>query len=230
MGLYTSRTWQAIHPADRAEIIPVIEGVRPGATTRVPWSSLDAVLRYTGLTVQYSKLRRFAPTVSIMTPEALLRYREQEEHAQSKPDEWRAEGQLYGYPECCIEQYCVPSTETERNAPHALTYQFGREMTRSIAETGSYPAVFDHLPIPFTPCSIRCTPAQDFASAIASTVAQHDPEAFEALRYQNRKDHARLYDPSGKLHREYLRVGARREIMHGLLRPKQWPLFNKEME
>jgi hypothetical protein len=84
--LYTSRFWRAVHPVDRAQLLLVCEGVKPG--TVVYWhTNIPGICKRTGLRyVRHGKGVTIGRTIPQITSD-------------------RSNGRFLGYPSCCIDTY-----------------------------------------------------------------------------------------------------------------------------
>jgi len=201
--LYASEDWRSIDPFLRAELLLVIEDVKPGAFIAGDWGPFQRIIRESDLEcTSRSSQYDIHLHACVAAPERLREFfRDKLQPLTNKTvaDIHRIDGKFLGYPQCCVKEYSHQSMIRPFGAKKSDTkHPFRRELGAMIAEHGSYPAVFDYRPPAFTPCSAHCDDAIATLNTWKDALERNDPDAARALVEFNWEG-----EPEREAHKEY---------------------------
>lgn len=192
--VYKSPEWQALPSIDRAQLLLVAEGLKPGTIIGGNFTSFQKVIERLGLATHLnSKPNELDPVYEVATPEAMdIYYHQLVNLPQKAPegDHHRITGRFLGYPACCTEEYIKP--QKNREAIKQAYPNTHEEMpnvefeARQLVEQGKpYPELLDYAPPTFTPCSATCNHALARLSKWRGALQAGDPAAARDLQLFN---------------------------------------------
>lgn len=194
--IYQSPEWRELPKLDRAQLVLVAEGVKPGTIISGNVTSFQKIVEQMGLaTRRNTESWDLDPVYEVASPEVLSeRYRELVAlPEEASPDALhQLNGKFLGYPECCTEEYVNPSGQREVS-------KFEYEATQLIAEDKMYPEELDYRPPAYTPCSATCSHALAALKTWKQLLEQADPEAAQRLQRFNWQS-----EPFRSVHREMI--------------------------
>ena len=179
--MYDSKQWKSLPLISRADLIPVIEKVRPGGqidltTLKMKKGLLDSrrknleyCLNETGLLHKEYNLDYFVTYDPLLLNELFSRKLKI--------------GKFLGYPECCIkhhEKSCQEYLEHKKTPPAIAYWQ---KAGKALQEE-TYNEVLDY--ILHIPCSISCEETIDMAYHVKRVLESNDTEVSNYLRNRNR--------------------------------------------
>lgn len=213
--LYKSPEWQNLDEIDRAQLLLVAEGVKPGTIIGGNAVNFLKVLDKLGLVSKLNtKPLHFARVYMVSSAEKLSEYFEQiflaPENINSDFFHY-ANGEFLGYPKCCTQEYCNPQKnlgERKNISPHEFISNVDYEIGLSIDRAGTYPAELDYCPPSFTPCSASCEDATQLLKKWMSVLKSGDPKAARELQIFNWDD-----SPTMRIHqKEYDEIESERNL------------------
>jgi len=162
-NIYTSPEWQDLDPINRAQLIMVAEGVKPGTIIGGNLSSFLKIIEKMGLEASLNTHRfQMAAVYDVATPEVMNKYRLRlltADISATKAECHRINGEFLGYPACCTEEYNNPQKNLKARiakSPNKFISNVDFELQGMIETTGHYPDELDFCPPSFTPCSANC--------------------------------------------------------------------------
>jgi len=185
--VYRSDEWNRIDPLERADILLVSEGVKPGATFGVKYrTNTEKVLeklKLPYLPPRWHKSRySYHIAMSDKTLESYLGKLMDKNLTLQQAH--RAHGQFYGYPDCCIDAYVTPQIITNRNYRPRKNVFFSHVLKEYEKTNGSYPEALDYRI--GVPCSVECPEALKQSECYRDVLLEHDKEAAEELKLFNK--------------------------------------------
>lgn len=189
--IYKSDEWKKFPPIRRAQLLLVAEGVKSGAIIGGDFSGFKDIVEKMGLEARLTTHPLWLdPVYRVSTPDVMARFFRNTvtpELELQKGDYWRIEGELLGYPECCIEEYSNPQKNIEarrKSAPNknSIPSNLDFEMEQLFKEGKPYPEELDFRPPTFTPCSVHCEKALKMLRKYKEVLESADPEAAKALK------------------------------------------------
>ncbi len=193
--VYKSPEWKSLDPIDRAQLLLVTEGARPGAIIGGDFTSFQKIVEKMDLATHLnSEDWELGPVYEVARPEILSqRYRELVSLSEKTPAEefHRFNGRFLGYPSCCTEEYINPTknrgkiikqygAKGQEKIPN-VTY----EVSQLIEQGQQYPKELDYCPPTYTPCSATCPNALATLRKWKQLLEYADPEAAEQLKQFN---------------------------------------------
>lgn len=206
--IYKSPEWKKLSPLVRAELVLVIERVKPGAIISFispEVTNFPKIIEKTGLEARpRTHPSLLEPTYTVSTPENISTFFQKlilaEGTTKGTPAETihRIYGEFLGYPSCCIDEYAKPSKNLEERKKYPPDISnFGYEMIEMREKGEKYPEELDYCPPTFTPCSVHCEKASERLKEWKEVMQKADPEAADAL-----KSHNWNFEPYRKFHEE----------------------------
>ncbi len=204
--IYQSQDWKSLGHLTRAQLVPVIEGLKP--TTIVPgnWTTFPRVIEESGL--DYEPMN---DETQIHNPGFVVGKTEALEKPYGKTltlpasatfaDNDRITGEMLGYPKCCIDEFIQKTAPPYIQVPQLQEDVLTREeFTKNWQEVRrTFPEVFDYLPPGYTPCSADCEETRELASSWQKAIMENDPEAGNVLARYNRIGTTAPMDLSARL-------------------------------
>lgn len=191
-SVYKSPEWQQLNEIDRAQLMLVAEGVKPGTTIGGDFTNFPKILDQLGLTSTLdTNPLLLEPGYTVAKPEVLSQYLREILSAPENADYTifhKIVGKFLGYPECCTEEYCNPQRnlqERGKKSPSKFLSNVDYEQTLEIDNTGTYPQELDYLPPSFTPCSAHCEAALKQLNQWMRVIKTGDPKAARELQLYN---------------------------------------------
>ena len=189
--VYRSAEWQALPSLDRAQLLLVAEGLKPGAIIGGNFTGFQKIVGRLGLVTHLnSRPGELNPVYEVATQKAMDAYYNElvnmpEEAPQSNIH--LINGRFLGYPACCTEEYIKPQKNRDaviREYPdtHEDIPNIEYEVRKIIQQGGSYPAELDAAPPTFTPCSVTCPHALARLKKWSVALLTADPEAARDLQ------------------------------------------------
>lgn len=192
--IYRSPEWKALPKLDRAQLLLVAEGVKPGAIIGGDFTNFQKIIEQIELDTHLNtEPLDLEPVYEVASPAVLAqRYHELVSLPEKTPDEeyHRINGRFLGYPACCTEEYITPTKNRE-----TIRKQYGkkhREMSNFDYEAGQliktgqpYPEELDYRPPTYTPCRATCPNALAKLKKWQLVLEQADPEAARWLQRFN---------------------------------------------
>jgi len=180
-SIYQSKQWKKLPFHSRADLIPVIEKVRPGGqiditTPKMIKGELDSrrknleyCLNETGLLYQECNVDYFVTYDPLLLDQLFSRKLKT--------------GEFLGYPECCIKHFEKSCQEylKYKKTPPAIDYW---QKAGKALQEGVYNKILDY--ILHIPCSINCKETINLASNIKVALEFNDIEVLNYLRKWNR--------------------------------------------
>lgn len=190
-SVYKSEEWKKMYPLDRSQILLVAEGLKPATTigdkTHTYYTMLHC-LKELGLThTEPSFTRKGNYTIDVYkegkTIEDLTR--KLLDPNLNFENLWRAYGEFYGYPDCCITRYsnAVLQRPDEKSIDYVV---FEKEKEDLKKEKEGYPDVLDYRAPSMTPCSVYCQNSLKLLSSWKEALEKYDQGAAEALKFFNK--------------------------------------------
>lgn len=200
-NVYQSEEWKELCPLTRADIILVAEGVKPATTTGDDIDTYFPMLKcLENLQLKYTELKfskKDEYVLTIYKDEKIIDNlnRKLLDPNLNIKQVWRANGEAYGYEDCCITRYS--NAEIQKPNEKSIDYVvFFKEMEDLKKENKNYPEALDYRIS--TPCSVNCEKTLKLLGTWKETLEKHDPEAAEALKSFN-KDGFCVIKPKGGL-------------------------------
>ncbi|MBI3334947.1 MAG: DUF483 domain-containing protein [Candidatus Portnoybacteria bacterium] len=184
--IYQSPEWKALTPLDRAQLILVAEGVKPGVFVGGDFTNFQKIVQKMGLEARLNTYPLLLnPVYTISTPEGLSEYYRETVSATGITAEnfYRINGKFLGYPSCCVEEYTNPQKNLEERKKYPPNISnFDYEMIQMREKGVEYPEELDYCPPTFTPCSAHCAKALGKLREWKGVMQEADPEAAYWLR------------------------------------------------
>lgn len=178
-SLYDIPEWKMLNPNMRADVIPVIENIRPGAKielwrlkTRDEQESFLNQKQYLENWLQSStlKYRDYQLKHYICKSESLL------------DKFWEGEikeGEFLGYPLCCVTAFEEGCQRFLKGLGKGPMLEFGESARKAIQE-GTYDSDLDY--VLHVPCNVNCAESIEMAGKIKEALILRDKDAAEYLR------------------------------------------------
>jgi hypothetical protein len=207
-GIYSTRDWTCEDPVDRAQLLLVMERVKPATTIsffNLPF--LESILEKSGLAKEseFSGIYTIAPSDRLndynekhaMNMQKYNTYLARHNLSEGMPcsrdiylelkrlvkeidqETYKINGRFYGYPECCIEAY----TPANNSNPliQSTNPRFRSRIRKSSHLGASKNPVLNFAPPSFTPCRNDCEHAIGLLTRYMDVLESLDPEAASAL-------------------------------------------------
>jgi len=204
--VYRSPEWKKLDEIDRAQLLLVLEGVKPGTVIDGDYTNFKKVIEQTGLaTHRNTDPYSLRPVYEVSTPKRLAEYYRDVVAAPTKlprGEFHRINGRFLGYPPCCTEEYIRPEKNLEarnRVSPSRFLSNVDYEAKQMIDRGEGYPAELDYCPPSFTPCSATCENAIPLLRQWKRVLEAADPEAARGMCLFNWSG-----EPYRSVHREEL--------------------------
>lgn len=187
--VYRSREWKALDPLDRACILLVAEGVKPGATFGSEHrGGVERVLEELRLPYLPPEWDRYDYTYTAARDDKtlsdylgkLLKINLNQRQAH------RAHGIFYGYPECCIDKYVSSFLEYGKGCQRKSNVPFNNLLKEYERLNGSYPEELDYRIPVMVPCKVDCGDALKVLRKYRDVLLEYDSEAAEELKLFNK--------------------------------------------
>lgn len=209
--VYKSKIWRFIPEIDRAHIILVAEHAKPGAICNKISSeeikdyisaNLNIRIIDSGKNIQFarsSKRMVWIPVnpVFICNSRKTLKQYIAMSSISNYVSSWEHQGKLFGYPNCCIREYCNPTFKEKYN-PLILkflgknTCTFEIEIIRGFLEGKDFSKDFLYLMPSQTPHSVNCRRTKALMRKWGRLLRKYDKEAAEMIEKFNLQDFARM--------------------------------------
>ena len=133
-SFYKEDGWNALDPVDRAQLLLVIEGAKPGTIIGANHTTFKEITKSAGLVYSFNtQPLLLGPVVEVARPEEMAKYQMGlmmlPERA-TEDDYHKAVGAFLGYPACCTEEYVRERTPEQRAAARRgarhMSYRFGQ--------------------------------------------------------------------------------------------------------
>lgn len=192
--VYQSPEWQALPSIDRAQLLLVAEGLKPGTIIGGNFTGFQKIIERLGLDTHLnSESNELNPVYEVATPEAMDTYYHQLVNLPEKAPEGehhRITGRFLGYPACCTEEYITPQKNREaitRAYPdtHEEIPNVEYEARQLVEQGKPYPEELDYAPPTFTPCSAACEHALARLTKWRGALQAGDPIAARDLQLFN---------------------------------------------
>jgi hypothetical protein len=215
--IYDSPEWKELGPIDRAQLMLVAEGVKPGTIIGGNLSTFQNIVQKMGLKTHLNtEPNELWPVYEVASP-AVMDERYHDLLAlpkESTSDDYhKINGKFLGYPVCCTEEYNNPQKNLAARmkfSPHKFISNVDFELTQMIEKGETYPEELDFCPPAFTPCSATCPEALRVLKQWKDIILLGDKDAAEELQMFNwrgspvEKIHAaKLDERSDKRYRQY---------------------------
>lgn len=192
--VYKSPEWKQLDSVDRAQLLLVAEGVKPGTIVGGDFTNFAKIIPQLGLETSLNTDPRWLrPVYMVARPEILTKYhRDVIATPETKRQEpWhRLNGKFLGYPECCTEEYIKPQKNiaARDQLPPKQREEWSNfvfEAEQMVKKGEPYPAELDFRPPSFTPCSVNCPEALPLLRKWQRVIETADPEAARDLQIFN---------------------------------------------
>ncbi len=186
---YMSDEWKVLDPLNRACILPVSEGVKPGTTFSSRYRvGVERVLEELGLPYQppYWATNGYSYTVAKddkTLSDYVSRFLKRDLTAKQAH---RANGVFYGIPECCID-YFAGGVLDDQEWLRKKNFSFEDSKTEYERLNGSYPEELDYGIPGVTPCKVDCGNALKAFGEYRDVLLEYDREAAEELKLFNQR-------------------------------------------
>lgn len=190
--LYKTENWKKLDPLDRAEILLVLEGLKPGIIfPEIIGGDVIALAQENNLRVEYLHIDGFGDFTVIGEQKAIDEYREKVKTIKkSRIQLHKLNGHMLGYPRCCVDEY-IHNRKNRIFRLLASPRQYISNLEQELiswwdkAEKDMFPENILLCPPAFKPCSLSCKESQEKLSAWTGVLRAWDYEAYVALRCFN---------------------------------------------
>ncbi|OHA05216.1 MAG: hypothetical protein A2934_05320 [Candidatus Sungbacteria bacterium RIFCSPLOWO2_01_FULL_47_10] len=193
--VYESNEWKSLNSIDRAQLLLVAEGIKPGTYIGGDFTHFQKIVEKLGLDFSFnSDPRRLKPVYTVATREA---HNELQRKYLTLPERiprgtyWKIDGEFLGYPECDIEEYSNPQKNIEKRDIKDVPGGRKKRISNFEYECGrltnyeDYPEEMHYRPPAYTPCGVRCEKARAMLKKYKEVLEASDPEAAKGLRKFN---------------------------------------------
>jgi hypothetical protein len=186
---YASREWKGLDPLNRACILLVSEGLKPGSTFgstyRVGVERILEQLRIPYLPPEWHggdyiyTIAKDDKTLSDYIRKLL------DKNLTSRQAH-RAHGIFYGIPECCINEYIGATVLNGKSPGHRKTGSFDELLKKYEKLNGRHHEDLDYRIPGITPCKVDCSNALKAFQKYKDVLLQYDKEAADELKLFNK--------------------------------------------
>ncbi|MFA5829545.1 MAG: hypothetical protein WC843_03555 [Candidatus Gracilibacteria bacterium] len=218
--VYESPDWKALNGLDRAQLLLVAEGVKPGTIIGGNHKTFLKLVEKLGLqAIQTNDPHSLDPIYEVASPEIISDCYRSElvlPEGANYSESHKINGKFLGYPECCTEEYIHSQKNLKARksfSPKKIISNFDFELMQLFRSGKSYSEQLDFRPPSFTPCSAHCDNALRLLGQWKKILEKGDPEAAKGLQYFNQKN-----SPTGKWHRTEIEKGSEGKKAESILR------------
>ncbi len=187
---YTGREWKGLDPLNRACILLVSEGLKPGSTFgstyRVGVESVLDKLRIPYLPPHWHRYTDYVYTIGRDNKTLSDYIRKLLDRDLTSRQAHRAQGMLYGIPECCIDEYVGAKVLDGTNPGETKPSSFDELLKECEKRYGSYPEELDYRVPGIRPCKVDCSNTLKILQKYKDVLLQYDEEAADELRLFNK--------------------------------------------
>lgn len=205
--IYQSFEWKQLDSVDRAQLLLVAEGVKPGAIIGGDFTNFKNVVKKMGLVATLNTHPFILyPVYTVSTPQRISEYYRKVLSVPEgiTPEEFhRINGEFLGYPPCCIEEYIKPQNNLEarkKYSPSKVISNVDFEVAQLLEKGKIYSEELDFCPPAFTPCSAYCPRALEILRTWKEILELADLEAAKELQIFNWQ-----IEPYSQAHEEELK-------------------------
>jgi hypothetical protein len=197
--IYKSQEWKNLNPLDRASILLVSEGVKPGTTIGSRnRPELENVLKRLGLHHLPPKKSKKNYTYTIAKDDKTLSdlIRNDIDLRVNGRQMTKIRGRFYGFPECCIDNFAGSKIYLDKDISKMPVWISFRDILKQYkAKNGSYPEQHDYRVPGMVPCDVECKNALSLLNEFKKALNKYDEAAAETLKTFNKQGYitTRIY-------------------------------------
>jgi hypothetical protein len=185
-----SDKWRELDPLDRACILLVAEGVKPGSTFGSKYrSDVESILEKLKLSYLPPEWHRYDYIYTIARDDKTLSdyIRKLLDKNLNVKQAHRAHGLFYGFPQCCIDKYVGSTLVFGKDYIRKRSVPFNKHLKGNKRLNMDYPDELNYIIPGFTPCKADCSKAVELSRKYKEVLLEYDRDAAEELRLFNKR-------------------------------------------
>ncbi len=188
--IYESKEWKESDALNRACILLVSEGVKPGSTFGSRYrSNVETILQKLRQPYLPPMWHKYGYTYTVAKDDKTLSDYMRKILATNLTvrQAHRAHGFFYGFPECCIDKYVGAILENPKKFQETSKLDFDDLLKEYERLRGGYPDELNYRIPGMVPCKAECENALKVLRTYKDVLLRYDNEAAEELKLFNKR-------------------------------------------